>query len=67
MSVAAPSLAAVSTRALARESGAAGTRSEDFPTVQALRYTGRLTAERGVGRHQTREFHREFQSRRRAE
>jgi hypothetical protein len=67
MSVAAPSLAAVSTSAVARESGATGTQNEDDPTVQAPRYTDRLIAERSVGRQQTREFHGEFQSRRRAE
>ena len=67
MSVVAPSLTVVSTSAVARESGAADTQSEDYPTVQALRYMGRLIAERSVGRHQTREFHGEFQSRRRPE
>jgi hypothetical protein len=67
MSVAAPSPATVSTSAVARQSGATGTQSEDHPTVQALRCTGRLIEERDIGRHQTREFHGEFRSRRRAE
>lgn len=37
-------LTAISTSAIARESRAAGVHSEDDPTVQALRYMGRLIA-----------------------
>jgi tripartite ATP-independent transporter DctP family solute receptor len=51
------SLAAVSTGAVAREFRAADTQSEDYPTVQALYYMGRLVAERTGGRHQIRVFH----------
>jgi tripartite ATP-independent transporter DctP family solute receptor len=51
------SLAAVSTNAAAREFRAADTQSEDYPTVQALRYMGRLVAEQSGGRHQIRVFH----------
>jgi tripartite ATP-independent transporter DctP family solute receptor len=50
-------LAAVSTSALAREFRAADTQNEDYPTVQALRYMGRVVAERSGGRHQIRVFH----------
>ena len=60
-------LTAVSTSAVAREFGAAGTRSEDHPTVQALSYMGRLgrlIAERSGDRLQIRVFHfRVFHSR----
>ena len=47
---------AVSTRAVARESGAADTLSEDFPAGRAPRYMGRAIAETGGGRHQIRVF-----------
>jgi tripartite ATP-independent transporter DctP family solute receptor len=50
-------LAAVSTSAVAREFRAADTQNEDYPTVQALRYMGRVVAERSGGRHQIRVFH----------
>src|ERR1700735_993015 len=43
--------------AWAREFRAADTQSEDYPTVEALRYMGRLIAERRGGRHQIRVFH----------
>jgi TRAP-type C4-dicarboxylate transport system substrate-binding protein len=49
--------AAVSTGAVAREFRAADTQNEDYPTVQALRYMGRLIAERSDGRHQIPVFH----------
>jgi tripartite ATP-independent transporter DctP family solute receptor len=55
--VAALSLAAVSTIALAREFRAADTQAEDYPTVQALRFMGRMIAERSGGRDQIRVFH----------
>lgn len=45
------------TGAFAREFRAADTQSEDYPTVQALRYMGRLIAERTGGRHQIKVFH----------
>jgi TRAP-type C4-dicarboxylate transport system substrate-binding protein len=47
--VVALSLTAVSTSAVAREFRAADTQSEDDPTIQALRYIGRLIAERSGG------------------
>src|SRR6202040_172228 len=50
-------LAAVWTSAVAREFRAADTQSEDYPTVQALQYMGRLIAESSSGRHQIRVFH----------
>jgi len=50
-------LTAVSTSAAAREFRAADTQSEDYPTVQALRYMGRLVAERSSDRLQIRVFH----------
>jgi tripartite ATP-independent transporter DctP family solute receptor len=50
-------LTAVWTSADAREFRAADTQSEDYPTVQALQYMGRLIAERSGGRHQIRVFH----------
>jgi TRAP-type C4-dicarboxylate transport system substrate-binding protein len=50
-------LTAVSTIAVAREFRAADTQSEDYPTVQALRYMGRLIAERSGDRLQIRVFH----------
>src|SRR5713101_1603507 len=49
-------LAAVSTIAAAREFRVADTQSEDYPTVQALRYMGRLIEERSGGRHKVRVF-----------
>jgi tripartite ATP-independent transporter DctP family solute receptor len=48
---------AVSTGVVAREFRAADTQSEDYPTVEALRYMGRLIEERSSGRHQIRVFH----------
>ena len=50
-------LAAAATGAIAREFRAADTQNEDYPTVQALRYMGRIIAERSGGRHQIRVFH----------
>ena len=50
-------LTAVTPDAWAREFRAADTQSEDYPTVEALRYMGRLIAERSAGRHQMRVFH----------
>src|SRR5712672_4487446 len=50
-------LAAVWTSAVAREFRAADSQNEDYPTVQALRYMGRMVAERSGGRHQIRVFH----------
>jgi len=48
---------AVTTNASAREFRAADTQSEDYPTVQALRYMGRLIEEKTEGRLQIRVFH----------
>lgn len=45
------------TSALAREFRAADTQTEDYPTVQALRFMGRVIAERSGGRHQIKVFH----------
>ena len=50
-------LAAAGTSAVAREFRAADTQSEDYPTVQALRYMGRLIAENSGGRHEVKVFH----------
>jgi len=50
-------LLAGATSAPAREFRAADTQSEDYPTVQALRYLGRLIEERTGGRLQIRVFH----------
>jgi tripartite ATP-independent transporter DctP family solute receptor len=50
-------LMAVTPGALAREFRAADTQSEDYPTVEALRYMGRLIADHSAGRHQIRVFH----------
>lgn len=50
-------LTAVTTNAVAREFRAADTQSEDYPTVQALRYMGRLIEEKSGGRLQIRVFH----------
>jgi tripartite ATP-independent transporter DctP family solute receptor len=55
--VVALSLTAFTTGAVAREFRAADTQSEDYPTVQALRYMGRVIAEKSGGRHQIRVFH----------
>ena len=48
---------AITTNASARELRAADTQSQDYPTVQALRYMGRLTEEKTEGRLQIRVFH----------
>jgi tripartite ATP-independent transporter DctP family solute receptor len=50
-------LTALPAGAEAREFRAADTQNEDYPTVQALRYMGRLIAENSGGRHQIRVFH----------
>jgi tripartite ATP-independent transporter DctP family solute receptor len=50
-------LTAASTSVVAREFRAADTQSEDYPTVQALRYMGRVIAERSGDRLQIRVFH----------
>ncbi len=50
-------LTAVATGAAAREFRASDTQSEDYPTVQALRYMGSLVEERSGGRHHVRVFH----------
>jgi TRAP-type C4-dicarboxylate transport system substrate-binding protein len=55
-------LTAVTPGAWAREFRAADTQSEDYPTVEALRYMGRLNmgrliAERSASHHQIRVFH----------
>src|SRR6266404_6835605 len=55
--VAALWLTAASTIAVAREFRAADTQAEDYPTVQALRFMGRMIAERSGGRDQIRVFH----------
>jgi tripartite ATP-independent transporter DctP family solute receptor len=55
--VAALLLNAAATAAFAREFRAADTQSEDYPTVEALRYMGSIIAERSGGRHQIRVFH----------
>ena len=41
----------------AREFRVADTQPEDYPTVEALAYMGKLIAERTAGRHQLRVFH----------
>jgi tripartite ATP-independent transporter DctP family solute receptor len=48
---------AAPTSVFAREFRAADTQSEDYPTVQALRFMGGLVAERSGGRLQIRVFH----------
>ncbi|TYL88287.1 TRAP transporter substrate-binding protein [Bradyrhizobium rifense] len=50
-------LAIYATGAAAREFRAADTQTEDYPTVQALRYMGALIAERTGGRHEIKVFH----------
>jgi tripartite ATP-independent transporter DctP family solute receptor len=46
-----------STITFAREFRAADTQAEDYPTVEALRFMGRMIAERSGGRDQIRVFH----------
>lgn len=55
--VVALSLTVASTSVFAREFRAADTQSEDYPTVQALYYMGRVIAEQSGNRHQIRVFH----------
>ena len=50
-------IAICATGAAAREFRAADTQTEDYPTVQALRYMGALIAERSGGRHEVKVFH----------
>jgi tripartite ATP-independent transporter DctP family solute receptor len=50
-------LTAISTGVFAREFRAADTQSEDYPTVQALRYMGGLIEQNSGGRLQIRVFH----------
>ena len=50
-------LTVAATGAFARELRAADTQNEDYPTVQALRFMGRLVSERSSGRHQIKVFH----------
>jgi tripartite ATP-independent transporter DctP family solute receptor len=50
-------LAICVTSAAAREFRAADTQTEDYPTVQALRYMGALISERTGGRHEIKVFH----------
>jgi tripartite ATP-independent transporter DctP family solute receptor len=50
-------LTSVTPGAWALEFRAADTQNEDYPTVEALRYMGRLIAKRSAGRHQIRVFH----------
>lgn len=50
-------LAICATGAAAREFRAADTQTEDYPTVQALRYMGALITERTGGRHEIKVFH----------
>jgi tripartite ATP-independent transporter DctP family solute receptor len=50
-------MTAVTTHAPAREFRAADTQSEDYPTVQALRFMGRLIEDKTSGRLQIRVFH----------
>src|SRR5947209_7850050 len=55
--VAALWLTAAASIVAAREFRAADTQAEDYPTVQALRFMGRMIAERSGGRDQIRVFH----------
>src|SRR3954447_24698862 len=55
--VAALWLTAAASIVAAREFRAADTQAEDYPTVQALRFMGRVIAERSGGRDQIRVFH----------
>jgi tripartite ATP-independent transporter DctP family solute receptor len=48
---------ATPTASMAREFRAADTQVEEYPTVQALLFMGRLIAEKTAGRHQIRVFH----------
>ena len=50
-------LTVAATSVFAREFRAADTQSEDYPTVQALRFMGQLIEERSGGRLQIRVFH----------
>jgi len=50
-------MAVAATSAFAREFRAADTQSEDYPTVQALRYMGQLIEERSGGRLQIKVFY----------
>src|SRR3954447_11951116 len=50
-------LTAAASIVAAREFRAADTQAEDYPTVQALRFMGRVIAERSGGRDQIRVFH----------
>ncbi|WP_426612085.1 TRAP transporter substrate-binding protein [Bradyrhizobium sp. McL0616] len=50
-------LAVCATGGYAREFRVADTQTEDYPTVQALRYMGALVAERSGGRHEIKVFH----------
>src|SRR5262249_3079706 len=50
-------LTVAATSAFAREFRAADTQSDDYPTVQALRYMGHLIEERSGGRLEIRVFH----------
>jgi len=50
-------LTVAATGAYARELRAADTQNEDYPTVQALRFMGRVVSERSSGRHQIKVFH----------
>ncbi len=45
------------TGAFAREFRAADVQAENYPTVQALRFMGRVIAEQSGGQHQIRIFH----------
>jgi tripartite ATP-independent transporter DctP family solute receptor len=45
------------TGATAREFRAADTQTEDYPTVQAMRYMGEIISERTNGRHEIKVFH----------
>jgi TRAP-type C4-dicarboxylate transport system substrate-binding protein len=50
-------LTVAATGAFARELRAADTQNEDYPTVQALRFMGRVISERSSGRHEIKVFH----------
>jgi tripartite ATP-independent transporter DctP family solute receptor len=50
-------LTVAATGAFARELRAADTQNEDYPTVQALRFMGRVISERSNGRHEIKVFH----------
>jgi tripartite ATP-independent transporter DctP family solute receptor len=57
MLVVALCLTVAATGADARELRATDTQNEDYPTVQALRFMGRVISERSNGRHQIKVFH----------